>query len=196
MLKIKSGVLLRLSLVVFVAFVAVAAVKPKLMKVKVNDAITVSVPNEWRPMDDMDFNERYPSIRAPLAAYTNNEREVDFSVNISATQWPDADLPLAQKFFRAGVMNMFDRVEMIEEGIHEVGGKKFIFFEFDSRINGSKKQEGLKDPVMRYTYIQYLLLPGQTLVFSFNCPKRLKADWQETARLMMTSIKIKAAAKK
>jgi len=178
------------------AIACLAADKPKLVKTKVNDKITVSIPQGWRPMDGMDFNERYPSVRAPLAAYTSEDRLVDFSVNISATTWPDADLALAQQFFKASLMNTFDRVEMIDQGIHEVNKKKLIFFEFESRINGNRQQEGFKDPVLRYTYIQYLIEPGKTeagktVVFSFNCLKRVKEDWQETAREMMKSIRVK-----
>ena len=71
-------------------------------------------------------------------------------------------------------MNVFDRVEMIDEGIHEVHGKKFIFFEFESRVNGTRQQEGMQDPVLRYTYIQYLIEPGKALVFSFNCHEAAK----------------------
>lgn len=168
-----------------------AADRPKLVKVKVNDAITISIPREWNPMDALDFSQRYPSVRAPLAAYTNLDRTIDFSVNISATQWPDTDLELAQKFFKASLMSMFDRVDMIEEGIVEINKKKFIFFEFDSRVNGAR-QEGLQDPILKYTYIQYLLEPGRTLVFSFNCPRREKQDWQETARQMMKNVKVKS----
>ena len=119
------------------ALALLAADRPKLVKIKVTDEITVSIPQGWNPMDDLDFTQRYPSVRAPLAAYTNEDRTIDFSVNISATQWPDKDLAIAQKFFKASVMNMFDRVEMIEEGIQEVNKKKFIFFEFDSRVNGA-----------------------------------------------------------
>jgi hypothetical protein len=168
-----------------------AADRPKLVKVKVNDTITISIPREWNPMDALDFSQRYPSVRAPLAAYTNLDRTIDFSVNISATQWPDTDLELAQKFFKASLMSMFDRVDMIEEGIVEINKKKFIFFEFDSRVNGAR-QEGLQDPILKYTYIQYLLEPGRTLVFSFNCPRREKQDWQETARQMMKNVKVKS----
>ncbi len=168
----------------------VAADRPKLVKVKVNDEITVSIPREWNAMDALDFTQRYPSVRAPLAAYTNLDRTIDFSVNISATQWPDTDVEMAQKFFKASVLSMFDRVDMIREGVHEVNKKKFIFFEFDSRVNGTR-QEGFQDPILRYTYIQYLLEPGRALVFSFNCPRREKQDWQETARAMMKSIKVK-----
>lgn len=187
MQKIKTVVL---NWFFLVGLVLIAADKPKLIKVKVNDEITISVPREWHAMDALDFTQRYPSVRAPLAAYTNMDRTIDFSVNISATQWPDSDLEIAQKFFKASVLSMFDRVDMIEEGIHEVDKKKFIFFEFDSRVSGTR-QEGLRDPVLRYTYIQYLLEPGRAIVFSFNCPRREKDAWQETARKMMSSIKVK-----
>jgi hypothetical protein len=173
------------------ALTLLAADHPKLVKVKVTDEITVSIPQGWNPMDGLDFSQRYPSVRAPLAAYTNLDRTIDFSVNISATQWPDKDLELAQKFFKSSLMSMFDRVEMIKEGVQEVNKKKYIFFEFDSRVNGAR-QEGLQDPVLRYTYIQYLLEPGKTLVFSFNCSRREKQEWQETARLMMKNIKVKS----
>lgn len=188
MIKIKSGAP---NWLILVSMMAIAADTHKLMKVKVNDNVTVSVPKDWMPMDPQDIAQRYPSVRAPLAAYTNLERVADFSVNVSATQWPDDDVQLAQKFFKAGVMNVFDRVEMIDEGIHEVRGKKFIFFEFESRINGNRQQEGFQDPVVRYTFIQYLIEPGKALVFSFNCPKGQRQEWQETAREMMKNIKVK-----
>jgi hypothetical protein len=142
-------------------------------------------------MDGMDFTERYPSVRAPLAAFTNEERVADFSVNISASQWPDADAKLAKQFFRSSLMNMFDRVEIINEGITDNHGKQFIYFEFESRVNGNRTQEGLSDPVTRYSYIQYLVEPKRTLVFSFNCPKREREQWQSTASAIMKSIKIK-----
>jgi hypothetical protein len=188
MLKIKSVLPTWLFLC---GLLCIAAAPPRLMKVKVTDGITVLVPKDWHPMGEDDIVQRYPSVRAPLLAYTNNERIADFSINISATQWPDDDIVLAQKFFKAGVMNVFDRVEMIGEGVHEIHGKKFIFFEFESRVEGNRRQEGYKDPVLRYTYIQYLIEPGKALVFSFNCPKNVKEQWQETARLMMKNIRVK-----
>src|SRR5688500_6532871 len=112
--------------------------QPKLIKTKVAEGISASIPQGWRPMDGLDFTERYPSVRAPLAAYTNPDRTVDFSVNISATRWPDGNLEIASKFFKSSLTNMFDRVTMIDEGIHEVNGKKLIYFEFESRVNGNK----------------------------------------------------------
>lgn len=165
--------------------------QPKMMKVKVSEDITISVPKDWRPMDALDFSERYPSVRAPLAAYTNLDRTVDFSVNISATRWPDADLKIASQFFKASLTNMFDRVNIINEGIREVNGRSFVFFEFESRVNGNRNQLGNADPVMKYAYVQYLVQPQRTLVFSFNCDRREREAWQHAAQIMMNSIKVK-----
>ncbi len=165
--------------------------EPKLVKTKLTADITALIPKNFIPMGDLDFSQRYPSVRKPLAAYTNPNRDADFSVNISATRWPDSDLEVARQFFRSSVINMFDNVDMLNEGTHEVSGRRFIFFEFESRMRGERSSLELREPVLNYTYIQYLIEPSRTLVFSFNCPRRNRADWQETAEKMMKSIKIK-----
>jgi hypothetical protein len=190
MYKLKNSMTIRLIVLVSVVFLGFD--NPKLVKTKITKDITVSIPQGWRPMDDMDFTQRYPSVRAPLAAFTDNDRLVDFSVNISATQWPDADLEIASKFFKASLMNMFDKVEIKNEGIRDIKGKKFIYFEFESRVNGNKNNEGLTDPVLKYSYLQYLVERDRTIVFSFNSPKRLREQWQETASAMMKSIRVKS----
>jgi hypothetical protein len=116
---------------------------------------------------------------------------VDFSVNISATNWPDANVALAQKFFKAGLSNLYDRLDLNDEGIVVLHKKQFIFFEFDSRINGDRRKEGYQDPILKYTYIMYLVERGRTLVFTFSCPKDLKQDWQATAKAMMHSVHVR-----
>lgn len=163
----------------------------KLVKTKMADGIRVSIPSDFYPMSPDDIAQRFPSVRAPLGAYTNQDRVVDFSANISATQWPDADLDVARQFFKAGLINLYDKIEVIEEGIHEVNKKKYIFFEFESYVKGSKREPGSEDPILKYTYIQYLVQTKRTLVFTFSCPKNQKDDWQGTARLMMKSVKVK-----
>ncbi|MFN3839879.1 MAG: hypothetical protein ACK4RF_04150 [Cyclobacteriaceae bacterium] len=177
--------------IVSLAVVSFTDTEPKLIKTKIAEGMVVSLPKTFRPMDDIDFVQRYPSVRQPIAAFTNEDREVDFSVNLSATQWPDANLELAAKFFKSGIYNLFDGVDMLEEGIKEIHGKEYIYFEFESRIKGDRRDMALQEPVLRYTYIQYLIEPGRTLVFSFNCPRRLRAEWQPTAHSIMKSIRLK-----
>lgn len=162
----------------------------KLVRIKVADGISVMLPRDWHPMDELDFSERYPSVRAPLAAYTDESRQIDFSVNVSATQWPDQNAVLAQRFFKASLYNMFDRVEMISERIQTINKKEFICFEFESTVRGNNRELGQEAPVLRYSYIAYLVQPEKTLVFSFHCPRRLRGEWQETAGKIIGSIKV------
>ncbi len=163
----------------------------KLVKTKVADGITISLPSTLVPMATDDLANRYPSVRAPLGAFTNVDRDSDFSVNISATQWPDADIELAAQFFKSGIHNLYDRVDFISEGIQTINKKRFIFYEFESRVNGNKMKETERQAIFRYAYVQYYIGKDRTLVFTFSCPKDRKPEWQETVRAMMKTIKLK-----
>jgi hypothetical protein len=164
---------------------------PALVKTKVNDKISVSLPTGFYAMTPEDITQRMPSVRAPIGAYTNQDRVVDFSVNVSATQWPDANQEIAAKFFKSALHNLYDRVEIIDEGIQKVHKKNFIYFEFESRTNSSQRVEGGSEPIMKYTFIQYLVESDRTLVFSFNCPRNQREDWQEIARAVMKTVRVK-----
>jgi hypothetical protein len=163
----------------------------KLVKTKVNNDITVSLPEDFTPMTPEDIAMRYPSVRAPLGAFTNPDRLVDFSANVSATQWPDGNAEFARKFFKGAIFTMYDRVDMISEGVEEIHKKKFFYFEFDSRLNPDRKDVASQDALSKYTYIMYLVEPRRSLVFSFNCTKEQKEEWQETAKAIMHSVKVK-----
>jgi hypothetical protein len=169
----------------------ISASPRKLVKTKIADGITASVPSEFVPMTPEDMAQRFPSARAPLGAFTNQDRLVDFSVNISATTWPDGNDEIAKQFFKAALINLYDKLDMINEDTYVLNKKKFFFFEFDSRISGDRRRQGFQDPIMKYTYIQYHVEPNRTLVFSFSCPKDQKEEWQETAREMMKSVRVK-----
>ena len=169
--------------------------QPKLVKTQVSDGITMLIPKDWRTMDGLDFTERFPSVRAPLAAYTDENREMAISVNLSATQWEAADVSIAKDFFKSSIYNTFDRVEIIEDGIRDVNGRKLVFFEFESTVRGKKEVLGQQDAILNYSYMQYLVGVDQTLVFSFHCPRRLRLEWQETAKKIMNSVKVNTRQK-
>jgi hypothetical protein len=176
---------------VLVVFLLATAFSDKLIKTKVADGITVALPAALYPMTPDDIAQRFPSVRAPLGAFTNQDRVVDFTVNISATNWPDGDIDIAQKFFKSGLRNLYDRVDFISEGVQILHKKKFIFFELESRINGDRRKQGSQEPILKYTFIQYLVQPDRTLVFTFTCPKDQREEWQETAREVMRSVRVR-----
>lgn len=163
----------------------------KLVKTKIAEGITVSIAKDLMPMTPEDIAQRHPSVRAPLAAYTDQNRMIDFSVKTSATQWYGSDREMSRDFFKSGIYNLYDRVDMIEEGIKMIHKKNYVFFEFTSRVNGDRNQMGAQDAIQKYTYILYLVENKRTLVISFSCPLQMKDEWQETARQMMSSVKIR-----
>lgn len=162
----------------------------KWVKSNLPSGVTVTVPEELAPMTPEDIALRFPSVRAPLGAFTNQERLVDFSVNISATNWPDGDVELASKFFKSSLQNLYDRLDLISQGTQVIKKKKYIYFEFESRISGDRRTQGLSDPVVKYVYIQYLVLKDKTLVFTFSCPKDRREEWQEQAHEIMKRIRV------
>lgn len=173
------------------ALVLAGTTPHKLVRTKITSAITVGLPAELLPMTPEDIAQRYPSVRAPLGAYTNELRVVDFSVNTSATQWTEKDMPLAQKFFKAGITNLYDRVDYIREGTETWNKRAFIFFEFNSRMHGDKRSMGNAEPVLKYHFVAYHIRNDRTLVFSFSCPRNLQGEWQETARAVFKTIQVR-----
>ncbi|MFZ9982527.1 MAG: hypothetical protein ACO3FI_10910 [Cyclobacteriaceae bacterium] len=174
-----------------VAFLLTASEPGKWVKTKISPDITVMLPGQFSAMTPEDLIQRYPSVRTPLGAYTDPDRLADFSVNISATRWPDGNIDFAKSFFKSSVLNMYDRVDMIGEGIIELNKKKFIFFEFRSRLNSSRQDISTQDALVRYTYIMYLVEPERTLVFSFSCTKDVEEVWQPVAQEIMKTVRVK-----
>lgn len=161
----------------------------KWTKTKLEGA-TVSTPEQLQPMTQDDIAQRFPSVRAPLGAFTTQDRLADFSINISATNWPDGDVDLARKFFKAALQNLYDRVDFMGEGVTTLHRKKFIYFEFESRISGDRRKQGMTEAILRYTYIQYHIQNERTIVFSFSCPKDLQEEWQPLVHEMMKRVRV------
>jgi len=187
-MRIVKMTFIKVLLIMLLPMVTLA--QDKLNKIKIADGIKVSIPTGLTEMLPEDIALRHPSVRRPLGAYTNDSRLVDFSVNTSASQWRPSDVDMASGFFKSAINHLYDRVDFIQEEVKTINGRKYICFEFESRIDGDQHKLGEQDAIRKYTYIQYLIVKGKTLVFSFNCPMRLKAEWQDTARQMMASVNV------
>lgn len=161
----------------------------KWTKTKVGENITVKLPPDFYEMTPSDLAQRYPSVRQPLGAWTNDQRLVDLSVKISATQWRYSDTPMAKEFFKASIINLYDQVEFQQDQIEEINGKNFIVFEFNSRIEGDQTLEN-RGALRTYNYVMYLIQEGQTYVFALQAPQRYEEQWKDVASTFMHSVKV------
>ena len=164
----------------------------KMKKYKIEDSgMTLKVPALMFPMSESDQALKYPSVRKPIAAFTDENRVIDFGIHIGASQWADTDKELAMLFFKASVLELFDQVDMSYEGIREINGKEFIGFEFISHMRGTQNMP----PERMYNYLMYYLYHKKTPVFLFRCPYRDMEVWKPAGKKMIESVKIKKAPK-
>lgn len=161
------------------------------VKIKVNDFITVSLPEDFITLPQSEINRRQISARKPLLFYTDPHSEVNFTVNMSYSLWGKNDLEILKSFYRASIMNLYDEVLFIKDDIVEIGERKFARFEFESIVRDDEGAIVLQGDVEKYTLIIYTILDNNnTVLISFTCPALRKETWQQTAHEIMKRVEI------
>ncbi|MCG8321037.1 MAG: hypothetical protein MI921_16160 [Cytophagales bacterium] len=168
-----------------------AKAQPAMVKTKIGEEITLLLPEDLIPMTDEDFALKFISPKKPLAVYTNHQRVVEFSINESNTTWKDSDLELMKSFYKSSILSLYDQVKFLQEDIQDINKKKFVIFEFTSRVKGDKASLANQRDVKKYTYIQYTIKNGKTVLLNFNCPLRDQPYWQPVIKQVMGSIRLK-----
>ncbi len=168
-----------------------AAAQEKLVKTDVTDNISMSLPEGFMVMTDDDMASKFITHKKPMTAYTTYERDIEFSVNKSNTKWTVEDMHIMQSFYKSSISQLYDEVNFIREGIYEINGRKFVYFEFASKVAGDKNSISKKSAVSKYSYIQYTIIDKKTILFNFSCPFWSKDNWKNTVTEMMQTVKIK-----
>jgi len=163
----------------------------KLKNVKISNKISMKIPSKFIEMGEEDMWQRSSSYRKAIALYSDEDRVVELGINHAFTRWEEGDILLLQNMYMASIQEIFDEVKFSKEEITNINGRDFAVFEFVSKIKGISGSIGQNNSVVKYYYIQYTIVDGGTLVFNFSCQNYVKEDWQETAKIIMGTIKIK-----
>jgi hypothetical protein len=159
--------------------------------VKISENITAKLPSEFSLLPPEELQSRSASYRMPIAFYTDPSKEVDFSVNNSASRWQQRDLELLMDIYRSNIQNLFDNVEFRKEKIETINGREFIVFEFSGTVLPGESLFRQESPERKYYYTMYTIRGGQIYIFTFSAPYQQQVQWQETASAIMSSISIK-----
>ncbi len=163
----------------------------KLKNVKISNKISMKIPSKFIEMGEEDMWQRSSSYRKAIALYSDEDRVVELGINHAFTRWEEGDILLLQNMYMASIQEIFDEVKFSKEEITNINGRDFAVFEFVSKIKGISGSIGKNNSVVKYYYIQYTIVDGGTFVFNFSCQNYVKEDWQETAKIIMGTIKIK-----
>ena len=162
----------------------VCRAQPVLIPRDVTNEISMKVPLQLK--QEPPTFQRFQSTT--LANFISADRRSDLSVNKSALRWSQADEELLSQFYKANILNIYDQVEMIQEEIRTINGRKFIIFEFSGQVvdepNAFKEAKRRSD----YTYIQYTIVSDGILVFRFTSTAQMTDYWQDSIRASMNSV--------
>lgn len=173
----------------------------KFIKTKINEKITVLLPEGFTVMPDAAYAKKYGAYRQPIAIYTSPDGAADFGINeqanrslkaFNSSDWNEKDLQMMKGLYKSSIAEMHNEVKFLQDSVQTINKRKFIVLEF---IGVVKDEEGnaignSTRELRHYNYLMYTVEGGKILVFNFNCPEKSKMMWSEAARGMMQSVKI------
>jgi len=162
----------------------------KLVKTKVNESITVSLPQEFTLMAQAELNRKYVSSKPPVAVYTDYSKTVDLGVNVAYSRWNAEDLEIMMSFYKSNIMGLYDEVQFVTEEIQEINGRNYVVFEFLSKVNDTEGTTIDQSSISKFVRIQYTIVKSKTVLFNFSCPARIRDKWAPIAKESLESVKI------
>jgi len=164
----------------------------KYLKTKVNDNITLSLPEGFRLLEKSEIDRKYVAAKAPLAAFTDAmSGKVDIGVNVAFSQWNPEDLDIMKSFYKSNIMGLYDEVRFISEEIIEIDDEKYAVFEFISTVKDEEGTSFNQSATSMYTRIHYGIINRKTLLLNFSCPASQQNTWAPVAKYVLQSVKIK-----
>jgi hypothetical protein len=166
----------------------------KFKKYKPAPGVTVKLPIDFLVMSDDDIAARYPNYRKPIAMYTAPNGRTDFGVNTANNLW-GKNLKILKDVYKASLMNLFTKVEFLQDTIIEVNKRPMIVLEFISE-QPAKATSQTQTNVKFYSYLSYAVVDKRIFIFNFSTPEYLREEWQPIAHQIMKTIKIGGIAAK
>jgi hypothetical protein len=166
--------------------------QPVVVDTEISETILMKVPQELKSYPPTIQRTTSPA----LAVFESNDHQTDLSVNKSQLRWAAADASLLSQFYKANILNLYDQVEMISEGIREQDGREFIYFEFTGQMIDEDNAFMAAKKRFDYTYIQYVIEADGVLIFRFTSPGFRKAYWQESVKEIMETVAFRNGKRK
>lgn len=168
----------------FLLSAAISFAQPQLITQEINDEISMLVPVELNRANPTMQRSTSPT----LAMFITSDGKTDLAVNYAQLRWGEADPNLLSQFYKANILNLYDQVNMVDEGIREINGRAYIYFEFSGNIIDEPNAFSAEKKSSDYTYIMYTIQDNGILIFRFTSPARRMNYWRRPMAEVMKSI--------
>ncbi|WP_299466193.1 hypothetical protein [uncultured Microscilla sp.] len=187
----------------------------KLKKTKVNDNITIKLPENFIVMSDREYQQEFAGYRKPIAMYRSNVGKATFGINTALThapagtrqtfvdskgkmrkhqaEWSLNDLKMMKSLYKSTILRLHDGVRFKQDKIQTIRKRNFVVFEFVGVVKAEKKKlVGKAKGILRqYSYLMYTVKEGKIYIFNFSCPAKELREWKSSVYKMMKSIRVK-----
>lgn len=154
-------------------------------KVTIVDGITAKMPKDFYKMEDREILDRIMVYKMPLAMFSSGDRLAEFGLSISDNYWAGNDVELLGEFQNAAIHNLFDRLQVLDQGVREVHKHQMYFFEILAGTSAGSAYE------KKYSLIHYVIVQNRILVFNFSCFQFEREKYKDIAWEILSSLKIK-----
>lgn len=168
-------------LIIFLLFSIVGYSQNEMNKITIlNNKVEILVSKRLSKMSDEMFAFKYGNRPKPSLVLSDGDAEVNLIVDMTKQTANEDRLTELKDFQLSSMKKNRPDIEVLDEGIKVINGKKVGYFKFISNAIDQKV----------FNYYFFTVIDGKVLFCSFNCIERLRKDWEETADQMVTSLKI------
>jgi len=166
-----------------------------LKKRKLTDGVTMLLPESFVVMTEQEIDDAALTYRQPLVMFKDIRTVGNLALNVSATQWTNADIGMLKDFYKSTILGIHSEVVFQQETTRQIGEYQFAVFEFASSVKPVRTMIEDKGAIKKYNYIQYTVVNGKVMIFSFSCPFAYRSQWQKDIKQMMDSVVVKSSFK-
>lgn len=178
--------------ILLAGIIGISYAQPKLTTQQITDEISMLVPDELTRTPQAIQRTTSPA----LAVFNSRDGQVDLGINMAQLRWSANDIDLLSQFYKANILNLYDEVQMHQEGIQEINGRKYIVFEFSGILVDQPTAFSERKQQNDYTYIMYQVNADGVLIFRFTCPQNMMRYWKAPVQEIMQSVAFKESKKK
>lgn len=202
------------TLILIISLFATAQAQ-KLKKTKINDNITVKIPENFLVMSDREYQQEFAGYRKPIAMYRSNVGKATFGINTALThapvgtrqtfvdnkgkmrkhqaEWSLNDLKMMKNLYKSTILRLHDGVRFKQDKIQTIRKRNFVVFEFVGVVKAEKKKlvGKAKGTLRQYSYLMYTVKEGKIYIFNFSCPAKELREWKSSVYKMMQSVRVK-----
>ena len=145
------------------------------------EKVEIFTPKELSKMTDEMWKIKYGNAQRPALALSDKNIEVNLIAQFTNQKWEEKELAEYKDFRIANLKKTRTDVQILEDGIKEINGKKVGFFKFMTQAIGDKI----------FNYYFFTILDERILIFTFNCTEKLRNVWEKIADEMVVTLKTK-----